>query len=532
LGIAKASHSFARALSSLYYRLVPRQLLPALTNSTDLTLMDKKDILLNTSFGERIAEEETDTLSAYFVETDQWNQVISGKVDVVYGPKGSGKSALYSLLRSKTDELRARGILLAPGETVRGAPVFADLVPDPPASEEVFRGLWKLYFLSLIGTILRFAKVNSESATRLMEALESAELIQKNYSLKRSLRAAYDYVRRIDSVSGELKINPATGVPDGIGAKVTIREPASDRRKLGFISADELLDLADIVLHEIGFKFWIVLDRLDVAFTESSDLEGNALRALFHVYRDMASLKNVSLKIFLRDDIWARITNEGFREASHITRAITITWDTASLRNLIVKRACHNQAVREFYGVQTDQVMSSVAQQEALFNQIFPPQVDPGTKKLGTLEWILSRASDGTRKPAPREVIHLVSAARDQQLKIIEMGGDEPEGEHLFDRTAIKGALPEVSKFRYQQTLLAEHPNLKNALARLEGEKTQQTSVTLAKIWKVSNAVALETAERLVEIGFFERRGSKDRPVFWVPFLYRDALEMVQGPAE
>ena len=38
-------------------------------------------------------------------------------------------------------------------------------------------------------------------------------------------------------------------------------------------------------------------------------------------------------------------------------------------------------------------------------------------------------------------------------------------------------------------------------------------------------------AEELVEIGFFQRRGSRDAPAFWVPFLYRDALEMVQGRA-
>jgi hypothetical protein len=66
-----------------------------------------------------------------------------------------------------------------------------------------------------------------------------------------------------------------------------------------------------------------VLDRLDVAFADSEGLERNALRALFRVYRDMQGLNNVSVKILLRDDIWARITDEGFREASHITRAVT-----------------------------------------------------------------------------------------------------------------------------------------------------------------------------------------------------------------
>jgi hypothetical protein len=39
-------------------------------------------------------------------------------------------------------------------------------------------------------------------------------------------------------------------------------------------------------------------------------------------------------------------------------------------------------------------------------------------------------------------------------------------------------------------------------------------------------------AHELAEIGFFERRGERDAPEYWVPFLYRDALDMVQGTAE
>src|ERR1700688_1778435 len=117
--------------------------------------MNKKDVLTATTFGRRIAEEEADDLVAYFVETEQWRKVISGEVDVVYGPKGSGKSALYSLLRQKRDELILRGIVPTAGEHVRGTPVFEDLVPDRPAAEEQFRGLWKLYFLSLVGMAFR-----------------------------------------------------------------------------------------------------------------------------------------------------------------------------------------------------------------------------------------------------------------------------------------------------------------------------------------------------------------------------------------
>ncbi len=290
------------------------------------------------------------------------------------------------------------------------------------------------------------------------------------------------------------------------------------------------MELADEAFE--GLQFWIVLDRLDVSFADSPELEGNALRALFRVYRDMAGLRNVSLKIFLRDDIWARITDVGFREASHVTKSITITWDQRALLNLVIRRAVHNQSIRDYYAVDPIAVLGSAEEQEKLFYRIFPPQVDTGARKSTTLDWMMTRTSDGTKQTAPRELIHLLSAARDQQLKALEMGQPEPQGEMLFDRNILKSALPEVSKVRFDQTLCAEYPKLKPLLNKLEGEKTQQTPSTLAKIWNVPEARAIENAEKLAEVGFFEKRGTKEQPVFWVPFIYRDALNMVQGPAE
>jgi hypothetical protein len=69
-------------------------------------------------------------------------------------------------------------------------------------------------------------------------------------------------------------------------------------------------------------------------------------------------------------------------------------------------------------------------------------------------------------------------------------------------------------------------------MRKLENDKTEQTPASLARIWGVKRDEALATAEKLVDIGFFERRGTKEEPSFWIPFLYRDALRMLQGPAE
>jgi hypothetical protein len=495
--------------------------------------MNKREVLSQITFGQRIAEDEEAELASYFVETDQWRKVISGEVDVVYGPKGSGKSALYSLLRQRRGELQGRKIIPASGANIRGAPVFGDLVADPPASEEQFRTLWKLYFLSIIGSALEILGVGNEGTAELLKILKEAGLVTgEGWSLRRMLRQALDYARRVEAVSGEVKLDHATGLPEGLVGKIVIREPSSEERKIGCVSTDELLERFHIALGEMGHKFWIILDRLDVAFADSVDLEVNALRALFRVYRDIAGLQNISLKIFLRDDIWERITAGGFREASHITRSITITWDPHALLHLVIRRAIYNPAVREFYDVNPPAVLASFEEQEKLFYRIFPPQVDPGARKSSTLDWMLTRTADGTRQTAPRELIHLLSATRDQQLKSLEMGAQEPNGDALFDRSSLKAALPDVSKVRFEQTLCAEHPALKHLLLKLEGEKTQQTPETLAKIWRVSEANALVQAEKLAEVGFFEKRGTKELPVFWIPFLYRDALNLVQGQAE
>jgi hypothetical protein len=153
--------------------------------------------------------------------------------------KGLREERSVFALRQKREELRERGIIPVSGETVRGTPVFQELVANPPASEEEFRGLWKLYFLSLIGQALRRIPVRNEQADTVTQALEHAHLlVPGDWSLGRMLRAALDYARRLESISAEVKLGQMTGQPEGLEAKLTIREPGTEERQLGYVSAD------------------------------------------------------------------------------------------------------------------------------------------------------------------------------------------------------------------------------------------------------------------------------------------------------
>jgi hypothetical protein len=497
--------------------------------------MDKRAILRSIAFGHRVAEDETDVLSTYFVETDHWQRLYRGDIDIIYGPKGSGKSALYSLLLSKSTELFDRNILLVAGENPRGATAFRDLITDPPASEREFIGLWKLYIASLVHSALAEFGIRNDSTKQLEEALARERLIKGTMSLAGLLRAVVDYARRAlrpQAVEGGLDIDPVTQLPKGFKGKIIFSEPGSQALDPELKSVDSLLGLANTALSLARFHSWVLLDRLDVAFADDIELENNALRALFRVYLDLLALSNIKLKIFLRTDIWNRITTEGFREASHITRHVTISWNRSSLLNLVVRRALHNESIRNAYAVGEDVAQQNVAAQEKFFYRLCPDQVDVGPNKPNTVDWLLTRTRDGTKSNAPRELIHFLNCLREVQVKRLEIGEPEPEGEILFARPSFKEALPEVSKVRLEQTLYAEYPARKEWIEKLRGAKTLQTPETLATIWAISPEDAIARAGDLATIGFFDARGTRQSPEYWIPFLYRDALDLVQGAAE
>jgi hypothetical protein len=486
--------------------------------------MKKKDILAATDFGHRIAEEEAKDLRDYFVETNQWKSMFAGDVDVVYGAKGSGKSAIYSLLLSHEPQLNARGIHVVAAENPRGTPVFRQLVTDPPAAEEEFRGLWKLYFLCLVGHRLRALGNLRYPGPQVVRKLEESKLLPPDGSLGGMLRGALDYVRRAvraDSIGVGIELNEATGLPSGISGKITLREPSASLREAGLASVDELLKQADTALDNEKLRVWVLLDRLDVAFADSEDLECSALRALFRVYLDLVGLKAISFKIFLRSDIWSRIRyqgGQGFREASHISRHTTINWNGQSLLNLIIRRLLHNEIIRVEYQADPELILADTNKQIKLFMQIFPPQTN--------LDWMLVRLCDGSRQTAPRELIHLLHCARNIQLKKLELGGPEPGAQTLFDVRSLRQALPEVSQVRFEQTLCAEYPKWRPYLVRLKGEAAHLALAGLSRVWQRPLEETATIAEGLVEIGVLQKQGSRDSPIFWVPYLYQHALEI------
>ncbi|MBP7902205.1 MAG: hypothetical protein KA015_05260 [Spirochaetes bacterium] len=490
--------------------------------------MDKKELISNLKLGSRVAEDERNELVKYFINTNQCKEFLDGDIDIVFGLKGSGKSALYIHLLNKTNAYLTKNIYLIPAENVSGDVVFREIQNDPPTSEAKFIFLWKLYLISIVGNYL---ENDDKFQSGIIDILKKENLIDKSFSLKDIFSRVAGYIkkyREIDSFEVTTKFDQFTGLFTGFSKKITFRPTTSSEEKKGYRSIDSLFKILDSDLKTNHKNIWIALDRLDVAFVDA-DIEENALRALFRVYLDLQEYENISLKLFLRTDIWNNITNKGFREASHITRSTNIQWGNEELLDLIVRRFYQNDSIRQFLKIDKDYDKLSYKEKEKIFYRIFPDRIELGTNKPTTFNWILSRVKDGLGVIAPREIVHLINSIKDAEIRRLELDFKSNKEQSLFDRSSFVKGLDVVSATKLNQTIYAEYPKFKCYIDLLKNQHSEHTINSLSQIWKTSKNKTKIISEELHKIGIFEKRGTRESPKYWIPFIYRPVLNSIQG---
>lgn len=496
--------------------------------------MNKKEIIQSLNFGSDVAEHEVKELAKYFVETDQWNRIISGQVDVIYGAKGSGKSAIYHLLMNKADELYDRDILLIPAENPNEDPAFNEIRSDLPPTEAEFIGLWKLYLCSVAAIRAKEEGVKNDELQEVLDYLAELKLVKVDLSLNTIIKSISQYVRkyfRPTEIESTAQFDSSTGSFTGVTGKISFSEPSDEARSKGVRPIREILEKLNISLKKSGQTVWLLLDRLDVAFSDNEEIEARALRALFSAYKDMAGLDRVRPKLFIRSDIWERIVSSGYREATHAAspeKTATLKWDNSLLFNIFIKRLLQSDLLCSSFGVSRAKIFENIALQENIIDRIFPDKVDTG-KNPKTFAWICGRLQDGHEQATPRELIQFCSALRTQQLQRFEKAAPPPPDEILFDRASFKAALIPVSSNRLVNTIYAEYSQCKLWIEGLRGRKSLQSVDTLQPIWGVDLREINIRADVLTKIGVFKRIDSDGGILYEVPILYRSALQILRG---
>lgn len=480
------------------------------------------ELLRHLDLGSSVAESDA-ALERYFVETKAFEDLCRDRGDVVTGDKGTGKTALFRILRSRyrsIPELKNVEVIAAFNPV--GNPVFQRIREvDPPLEEGEYIGLWKAYVFALVGNWI-LDLYNGEFSED-MKTLESLLTKTGLNSADDTAETVFSQlINRLRALAPKRAKVAMTFTQQGIPILLPEIEFAEESGTAPEpIRHEEALGLIERILASEDFVTWLVLDRLDEAFQGFPSVEVPALRALLRTYLDLQAFPHIRLKLFLRNDLFRKIAAGGFVNLSHVSaRRVEIEWDDNNLYALLCRRMGES---KEFVSA-----LGGDLSHDALFRATFPEQVDVGENRPTTWNWMLTRIQDGNRTRPPRNLIDLVRDAQAAQLRKEERSPRSyTSGLSLIEGETLKRGLEKMSSRRVEDTVLAESGSDAVYIERFRGGKAEHSTESIAKVLNMSQGEALAITKRLVENGFLEVLGEGYR----IPFLFRDGLNVTQGKA-
>jgi hypothetical protein len=272
----------------------------------------------------------------------------------------------------------------------------------------------------------------------------------------------------------------------------------------------------------------LYIDGLDTAFKDHLEVRAQSLQGLFVGWQaSFAGLERVSLKAFLRTDLWDSLS---FPEKSHLqTRILRLAWDESNLWRIVLKRALQSEGFRRLCkqcGVDPvlspDQVERAPAESLHLhLDALFEQRIWSGKNSL-TRKWVMRRLADAKDTVYPRDVLCLVKEAMSLEEERIQeskrVGTDT-----VLSRDAISEALLPTSGLRVQ-AVLEEYQELTDVLPQLRGVSAKGL---VADLRSKLGAESDRHLELLVKGGVLDTKGEE----YSVPPLYLHGLGMTRlGP--
>lgn len=501
------------------------------------------DVLRSLDFGSSVAEFD-DLLESARVETSVFTDLVADRVDLIPGTKGSGKSALYRIVVEFLPDFlyQTRKVVVAHGVRAEGEKVFHVFKERFDAlTEDDFVNFWCVYLVSLAHEhFLKNDKYASDLAgaekqiAAFRKSCAGAKIpeIQAKKKLEDVLAWALNAIPRprpkvvVRPEDGEIELDLFGG-----SAVTTPKSNESSDADALPQYINQIKDDLEQILRHANLSLWMMVDRLDEIFPRRSETETRALRGLLRTLKVFPS-DLIRVKVFLRDDILEQVTagGEGFTALTHVTarQADNLRWSEDQILTLIINRLIASEKLCDFVGLDIDQLKASRENRRDAFYKVFPPTVHGGSNQSATLRWIYTHTNDGRGVVTPRDVIELLTRAKQHQQDECDADANGST-EYIIGPASILYGLRELSKRKRDVLLKAEFPHFWESIKKFEGGKTEYgeraMQKTLGKNWA-------SVIDDLVGIGLFEESKPGGHRTFKVPFVYREGLSLTQGRAE
>ena len=270
--------------------------------------------------------EQDERLKEYFLKTTSYNNALTGKKTIIVGRKGSGKSAIFTLVQEELESQGAIVIAITPNEY--HWKMLIDYKEQGISGIQAHINVWKATLLfSTIRQLFEKGKIHQSS--ELPKYYKYTRDAEYDISQENHLESILDYAKKF--ISG-IKIN---------GSGIDLKQghtpiPTNLISKLINCLTTEWTNYTDWDDHKPPLVR-IVIDRLDDnwdASSDSKDLIIGLLKAANELNRIFTD--KILTTIFLRSDIYDCLyfnDQDKLRQYEEI-----LTWDNDELKNVICER--------------------------------------------------------------------------------------------------------------------------------------------------------------------------------------------------
>lgn len=464
---------------------------------------ERSKILTEVKFRAAIAQDmEPDDIRKIFQRTGDFPKFLEDRNYLIRGAKGTGKSLLFRLFVEQ------------PGTAKELARPYADLSHIDFIAGHGRAGLQK--------TILN---TNDFDSYERQIGNTGWRFFWQNYVLLQ-LSREYPEVRSLNTLDSRL-------------AEISAKEQVSHAEIVQWLveraqsplsgpQANDGFDAIDRWLNQNSKKVWIFYDELDSGFGQDNKRRQRALEELFAWWLEISSsLKNITPKILLREDIWnnLNLTNQGHYQG----RSIQLRWDEADLWRLVLRQLLNSsdtfqKLVNDKFGLAADRLDN--IEEELLRQSLYPLwNMRMGrTKKAYTHNWVRSRITDTQDNRFPRSLILLLQAA----VEIEKSYAERNVYESVLRPLALINALPSISKQRVEE-VRNEYPEFIEFLTKLRNESSPISIDRLSEVWELRDADLKALVVNMVQSGImkeYARPSEEDKARYSIAEIYLSGLDM------
>jgi hypothetical protein len=361
-------------------------------------------------------------LEDLFQRTNDFDRFLDATTCLIRGRKGTGKTALYTLLLRHEGEAKRLSRKRLDSVTCLSGHGSFRVRPEKDEfqligqSIEQTGGSWEAFWRSYL-----FLRMHQENRLLKLFRVSNNAKYQKlrscfNEIPKDSNRWKKEYTDLLIDMTKDADLN------------LLLKDALDDINHLSGKSKEREV-------------IWFLYDDLDVDFREENELRQRALTGLFQLVQacDVRQLKYIGFKIFLREDIWHRLI---FDNKSHFNgRDIILRWTRVDFLKLALRQAQQSKEFKDlidrFSPIENiDQADEEVV--DRALQLLWGSRREQNPKSKYVSRWVYERLTDSSGTTFPRSLNILLKTAKEYELNR-DKGRQIPTDRLLHPKSLVEG---------------------------------------------------------------------------------------------